>query len=1148
MAITIYDRVQETTTTSGTGSITLNGAVAGFLGFAGTVTNGAQTYYGIVDTSSHTWEIGIGTFTSPSTLSRDTVLASTNSGSKVNFAGNSSSVFIDVPASKRIQVDSPIIGTSGQSVFYGDGSNLTGVLKTTPTLQQVTDSGATTTTAVTFGNIKATGVNSTSTGANTIGTAGLTTFYGSGANLTGIPVPTLQQVTASGSSTSVSTSFGTIGVTTLNATYVNSLNVNASAGASNTIGTAGRTTFYGDGSNLTGIAGSTPTLQSVTDTGATTTTEVTFGDIRVININNSDGSTSATTHAHGNWSDSSGNVTTIGDQIQNSHADSGGTIYATDSHASAGGTAGKRYNTTSAQNVPTAIIYETDVTSYYSAGDTVILIDSDGNTSGPQVITSESANGNTLIAFNNDIAISSTWMYNLTTSNPKSVQAYAEGNLVFSGDATSIFPNGASIVIIGTLNQIFQTYVSGDPFYSGTTTTITPTEAPEFDPAYVFNNDTYRLEHGFAVSYTNVSVSGDVTNIFKDGDNVVTSDDGGTNDTQIAATAYSGESDQSVVYFLGAAVPNTASLVDTSNTRMVAIGDSCQAINHRSVAIGYNVINTTEESVEIGADNSAKTSFDSSGLHCVSINTTEDAANYIGTAGQTVFYGDASNLSGIPASTLQQVTDAGSSTTTQVTFDQIRVNSLLDTATGSTAAAVMKRSCWTDSNGAISNDYGANASHADSGGMVKGTQNGHAAAGGVVGTTNDISAYTASIAGPTDVLVAGDVTAFYSYLNSINISDGLGGTNLNLQLNAAPTFDGTHTILHFGGSFPSVTEIMYNQSTTTLISVDANSYPTLTFVGDRRSSFANGHTLFCLGPGLVTALVPITSAPNFSGGNTTITIGSDPGFNVIQAFDATTNHVDTNFSWGTGDSFTVSGDVTAYYTANDTVTLGDGTNLATAMITSVSYDSDADATDFVLDSVLGFTPTFFANNSRSHQVAIGNGATACGHRSISIGNVSNLSEASVAIGYSDASKAVFDDDGIHATNINASEGANNSIGTTGFTTFYGDGSNLTGISSRAMNTQNSDYTLAISDAGKMVVVNSSATSTLTIPLNASVALPIGTEIDVVQLGTGQVTIGPDSGVTLNSFNSLNKLAGQYGAATLKQTSSNTWLLVGNLTS
>lgn len=100
MAFVVADRVKETTTTGGTGTVTLAGAVAGFQSFAA-VGNGNSTYYTIVDSTNNTWEVGVGTYTSSgTTLSRDTVLASSNSGSLVPFAAVEKDVFVTYPAGR----------------------------------------------------------------------------------------------------------------------------------------------------------------------------------------------------------------------------------------------------------------------------------------------------------------------------------------------------------------------------------------------------------------------------------------------------------------------------------------------------------------------------------------------------------------------------------------------------------------------------------------------------------------------------------------------------------------------------------------------------------------------------------------------------------------------------------------------------------------------------------------------------------------------------------------------------------------------------------------------------------------------------------------------------------------------------------------
>lgn len=102
MALVIADRVRETTTTTGTGTVTLAGAVTGFQTFA-VIGNGNTTYYTIAGQGTNEWEVGIGTYTSSgTTLARTTVLASSNSGSLVNFSAGTKDVFVTMPSERII--------------------------------------------------------------------------------------------------------------------------------------------------------------------------------------------------------------------------------------------------------------------------------------------------------------------------------------------------------------------------------------------------------------------------------------------------------------------------------------------------------------------------------------------------------------------------------------------------------------------------------------------------------------------------------------------------------------------------------------------------------------------------------------------------------------------------------------------------------------------------------------------------------------------------------------------------------------------------------------------------------------------------------------------------------------------------------------
>jgi hypothetical protein len=96
------------------------------------------------------------------------------------------------------------------------------------------------------------------------------------------------------------------------------------------------------------------------------------------------------------------------------------------------------------------------------------------------------------------------------------------------------------------------------------------------------------------------------------------------------------------------------------------------------------------------------------------------------------------------------------------------------------------------------------------------------------------------------------------------------------------------------------------------------------------------------------------------------------------------------------------------------------------------------------------------------------------------------------------------------------------------------------------NRQTGNYTLVIGDIGELIELNVGSANTLTVPLNSSVAFPIGSKIDVAQYGAGQTTITPASGVTIRSFGGALKIAGQYGAATLVKIGTNEWYCFGNL--
>jgi hypothetical protein len=117
MALVLKDRVKETTTSTGTGTITLAGAAVGYQSFS-VIGNSNTTYYTIADQTGSNWEVGIGTYTaSGTTLARTTVLSSSNAGSLVNFGAGTKDVFVTYPSefSNTAQIGDVVLATGSAS-------------------------------------------------------------------------------------------------------------------------------------------------------------------------------------------------------------------------------------------------------------------------------------------------------------------------------------------------------------------------------------------------------------------------------------------------------------------------------------------------------------------------------------------------------------------------------------------------------------------------------------------------------------------------------------------------------------------------------------------------------------------------------------------------------------------------------------------------------------------------------------------------------------------------------------------------------------------------------------------------------------------------------------------------------------------------
>ena len=117
MAFQVADRVKETSTTTGTGTLDLGGAPDTYETFVAGVGGGNTTYYSIANREANEWEVGIGTVTDAATdtLSRDTVISSSNSDALVNFSAGTKDVICTLPSSKSYVLDN-----SGDTTISAD--------------------------------------------------------------------------------------------------------------------------------------------------------------------------------------------------------------------------------------------------------------------------------------------------------------------------------------------------------------------------------------------------------------------------------------------------------------------------------------------------------------------------------------------------------------------------------------------------------------------------------------------------------------------------------------------------------------------------------------------------------------------------------------------------------------------------------------------------------------------------------------------------------------------------------------------------------------------------------------------------------------------------------------------------------------------
>jgi len=139
--------------------------------------------------------------------------------------------------------------------------------------------------------------------------------------------------------------------------------------------------------------------------------------------------------------------------------------------------------------------------------------------------------------------------------------------------------------------------------------------------------------------------------------------------------------------------------------------------------------------------------------------------------------------------------------------------------------------------------------------------------------------------------------------------------------------------------------------------------------------------------------------------------------------------------------------------------------------------------------------------------------------------------------------------GTAATVTGAAQSAITSVGTLTGVTVSGTGTIGVAVGQAVdLDRKTADYTLVLTDAGKVIEINSSSSENVTIPPNSSVAFPTGTQIVVVRLGSGDVVITEGSGVTTRSDGDKNKIKTQYSSCVLIKHETDEWYILGNLDS
>jgi len=281
MAFVLKDRVKETTTTTGTGAVSLDGEAGGFQDFSSAIGNTNTTYYAIVHQSLDEWEVGIGTYGSASNNLTRTTLLSSSTGSAVNFSAGTKDVFVTLPASQTIHTSaSPsfenvsISGTLTVGGITSIGGSLVGTSATFADKVSVSAlavtgitsiGGSLVGTSATFNNhvssstLAVTGI--TSIGGSLVGTSATFDNHVSASTLAVTGITSIGGSLVGTSATfdnhvSAST-LAVTGITSIGGSLVGTsatFNDHVSVSSMTVTGNVTATQFYGGGANLTGVS------------------------------------------------------------------------------------------------------------------------------------------------------------------------------------------------------------------------------------------------------------------------------------------------------------------------------------------------------------------------------------------------------------------------------------------------------------------------------------------------------------------------------------------------------------------------------------------------------------------------------------------------------------------------------------------------------------------------------------------------------------------------------------------------------------------------------------------------------------------------------------------------------------------------------